>query len=132
MEIAKWFSLDTSKCFTGKWKLKINQHCLYDIFTSYCGKDKFEVKELMWAEIKNNWQWFNCASSVCLGMKSTDMDTWFKKQRYKNAEPDELSLYALSILFRCHTIVYNLYHSWKTISTKPEMSPSVIEETCET
>ena len=92
LEIAKWFMLDTSKCFTGKRKLKINQHCMYDIFVSYCGKDRFEVKKLMQAEIKCNWQWFNCASSVCLGMKSTDMVLWFKKQCFKNAEPDELCL----------------------------------------
>ena len=132
MEISRWFSLDTSKCFTGKGKLKINPHCLYDIFASYCGKDKFEVKDLMQSEIQNNWKWYNRVSSVCLAMKSTDMDMWFKKQCFKNAEPDELSLYALSILFRCHTIVYNMYHPWRTLSMKPGISSSVIKETCET
>ena len=132
LEIAKWFTLDTSKCFTAKWKLKINKLCLYDIFASYCGKDQFEVKELMRAEITQNWQWFNHASCVCLAMKYTDLVSWFKKQKYKNAKPDELSLYALSILFRHHTIVYNMYHSWNTVSSKPGLAASVIEETCET
>ena len=132
LEIAKWFTLDTSKCFTGKWKLKINKLCLYDIFASYCDKDQFEVKELMRTEITQNWQWFNCASSVCLAMKNTDLVSWFKKQKYKNAEPDELSLYALSILFRWHSIVYNMYHTWNTVSSKPGLAASVIEETCET
>ena len=83
LEIAQWFDPDTLKCFLGTRKLKLNPLCIYDIFASYCNKDKFEVKELMRSEIVNHWNWFNHASNMCLSMKDTDFSSWFKKQKYK-------------------------------------------------
>ena len=80
LDIAEWLDLDTSKCFMGKKKLKLNPFCIYDIFAGYCNKDKFEVKELMRSEIVNNWNWFARASNVCLSMKDTDFSTWFKNK----------------------------------------------------
>ena len=59
MEISNWLDLDMSKCFTEKKKLKFNPLCIYDIFASYCSKDKFEVKEFMRKEIVEWWSWFN-------------------------------------------------------------------------
>ena len=47
LEIANWLDLDTSKCFMGTKKLKLNPLCIYEIFGSYSNMDKFEVKERM-------------------------------------------------------------------------------------
>ena len=132
LDIAQWFDLDTSKCFMGTRKLKLNPLCIYDIFAGYCNKDKFEVKDLMRSEIVNNWNWFSLASNVCLSMKDTDFSSWFKKQIYKKAIPDELTVYALSVLFRRHTIIYNLYRPWHTVALKPGISTNVLDETYET
>ena len=132
LEIANWLNLDTSKCFMGTKKLKLNPLCIYAIFGSYSNMDKFEVKERMRTEIVNNWNWFSRASHMCLGMKGMDFSTWFKKQRFKKAIPDELTVYALSVLFRRHTIVYNLYHPWRTVALKPGISINILDETCET
>ena len=41
-------------------------------------------------------------------------------------------MYALSVLFRRHTIIYNLYHPWCTVALKPGISTDVLDETCET
>ena len=132
MDISQWFDLDTSKCFTGTHKLKFNHLCIYDIFASYCAKDKFVIKELMRDEIVNHWDWFKRASHVCLAMKDMTFETWFKKQKYKNAIPDELTVYALSLLFRRHTIIYNQFHPWCTVALKPGLNINIIDETCET
>ena len=55
-----------------------------------------------------------------------------QKQKYKNAVLDELTVYALSVLFRRHTIIYNLYHPWCTVALKPGININVLDETCET
>ena len=87
MEISQWYDLDTSKCFVGVKKFKFNPHCIYDIFASYCELDKFVVKELIRAEIKNNWHWYDVASTVCLGWKSKKLKEWFEKSRFKKTPP---------------------------------------------
>ena len=83
-------------------------------------------------EIIAHWDWFKHASHVCLAMGDSNFESWFKKQKYKNAVPDELTVYALSILFRRHTIIYNLFHPWHTVALKPGLSINVIDKTCET
>ena len=83
LDIANWLDLDTSKCFMGTKKLKLNPLCIYDIFRSYCNMDKFAVKDRMRSEIVNNWNWFSHASNVCLSMKGMDFSSWFKKQIQK-------------------------------------------------
>ena len=132
LEIWNLFDLDTSKCFIGAKKVKFNIHCLYDIFGSYCNKSKWEIKDLMRKEIENNWHWFDRATSVCLSWKDTNFNNWFKKQKFKNAVPDEVTLYALNVLLCHHTVVYNMFHPWRTISYKPGLSANVMDEACET
>ena len=83
LDIAQWFDLDTSKCFMGMRKLKLNPLCIYDIFAGYCNKDKFEVKDLMRSEIVNHWNWFSCASNMCLSIKDTDFSSWFDNKNIK-------------------------------------------------
>ena len=36
------------------------------------------------------------------------------------------------MLFRRHTIIYNLYHPWHTVALKPGININVLDETCET
>ena len=65
-------------------------------------------------------------------LENTDVSTWLKKQKYKNNAPDEMCIYALSIIFRRHTIIYTTYQPWCTVDIKPGMWPEVVEEACET
>ena len=55
-----------------------------------------------------------------------------KSKDRKNAAPDEVSLYALSVLLHCHTVVYNSFHPWHTISYKPGLTADIMDEACET
>ena len=132
LEFSKWYKLDTTKCFTGKKKFKINVHCIYDIFSSYCDLDKFAIKDLIRSEIKDNWQWYDQASTVCLGWKNVEFKKWFKKSRFKKTPPDEFMLYAACAVFRRHALVYTHYQPWCTVDIKPGMSSNKIEEVCET
>ena len=132
MELASLFELDTSKCFMGKKKLKFNKYCIYDIFSSYCGLDRFVLKDMVNKEIKDNLMWYTKVSNMCLGWKDTDLTTWLKKQGYKCTVPDELGLYALSVIFHRHTIAYTAFQPWCTVDMKPGLSSQKVLEACET
>ena len=131
MDISQWFELDTSRCFVGVKKSKINIHCVYDIFGGYCNMDKFQVKELVTNKVSSNLTWYDRAARVFLSWKNTDIHKWLKKQKYKNTCADELCLYALCIIFRRHCIVYTMYQPWCTVDVKPGMRAEVVEEACE-
>ena len=132
LEISQWYELDTTHCFLGKKKLKLNTHCVYNIFAGYCELDKFQLKEKVTAEVAENKEWYDRLGRVYFGWKDIDLNQWLKKQKYKNNSPDELCIYALSVLFRRHTIIYTTYQPWCTINIKPGMRPEIVEEACET
>ena len=79
MDLFTLFKLDTSKCFTGKKKLKFNKYCICDIFALYSGLDKFELKDMVNKEIRDNLIWYTKVSNMCLGWKNIDITTWLKK-----------------------------------------------------
>ena len=132
LDISKWYELDTTHCFIGKKKPKFNTHCVYDIFAGYCDLDKFQLKEKVTAEVTENTEWYDRLGRVFFGWKDNDLKSWLKKQKYKNNTPDELCIYALSVIFRRHTIIYTTYQPWCTVDIKPGMCPEFVEEACET
>ena len=132
LELATLFELDTTKCFTGKKKVKFNKYCIYDIFTSYCGLDRFVLKDMVNKEIRDNMAWYTKVSHMCLGWKDTNLQSWLKKQAYKCTMPDDLCVYALSVIFRHHTIAYTVFQPWCTIDMKPGFSLQKVLEACET
>ena len=132
LEISQWYELDTTHCFLGKKKLKLNPHCVYDIFASCCDLDKFQLKDKVTAEVSENKDWYDRLGRVYFCWKDIDLNQWLKKQKYKNNSPDELCIYALSVLFRRHTIIYTTFQPWCTISIRPGMHPEIVEEACET
>ena len=132
LEISQWYELDTTHCFLGKKKPKFNTHCIYNIFAGYCDLDKFQLKEKVTAEVAENKEWYDRLCRVYFSWKDIDLNQWLKKQKYKNNSPDELCIYALSVLFRRHTIIYTTYQPWCTIDIKPGMRPETVEEACET
>ena len=99
LDIAKWYDLDTTHCFVGKKKPKFNKHCVYDIFAGYCNLSKFELKDKVTEEVSENTVWYNRLGRMYFGWKNTDVSTWLKKQKYKNNAPDEMCIYALSVIF---------------------------------
>ena len=132
LDIAKWYDLDTTHCFVGKKKPKFNKHCVYDIFAGYCNLSKFELKDKVTQEVSENTVWYDRLGRVYFGWKNTDVSTWLKKQKFKNNAPDEMCIYALSVIFCWHTIIYTTYQPWCTVDIKPGMWPEIVEEACET
>ena len=131
-KLGQMFYLDTMHCVTGKRKKKYNSFNLYTIFGAYVNKSPQKVKELMLNEIWTNKHWYLLAGQVVYGMKSMNFDQWFKLMKPKKAHADELCIYALSVLFRRHTVVNSSLRPWMTLKLKQGMTSETLFELCET
>ena len=106
-ELGQMYTLDISTCVIGKRKKKYNPMNLYDILVSYTNKTGSEIKDLVFQEISGNKHWYRQAGHVSLGMRGITFNDWLKQLQYKKTSGDELCVYALSTLFRRHSIIHN-------------------------
>ena len=117
LEVSNITQLSTLHCIkeTGKQKHKsINVMNLYDIFGCYSLDDPNVVKNNVIQDREKNIQWYSNAGHICLTMKGLNIKTWLNKMKKPRTAADELMLYALSILYRRHTIVYTMWQPWTT------------------
>ena len=128
----KMFYLDTTYCVTGKRKKKYNSLNIYAIFGAYVNKTPEKVKELMLDEISSNRHWYIKAGTVTVGMRNMNFDQWFKSIKPKKAHGDELCVYALSMLFRRHTVIHSSLRPWTTVKLKTGMTSGMLLKLCET
>ena len=119
-------------CVIGKHKKKYNPMNLYDIFASYTNKTGSEIKDLVLQEITENKHWYRKAGHISLGMRGVTFNNWLKQLRYKKTAGDELCVYALSTLFRRHSIIHNAIHPWFTLKRTGGMTFNIICKISET
>ena len=129
-EISQQFYLDTVHCVTKRKCFNIM--CMFDTFGEYCGMTGKEVKQKLIEELDSNVTWYTMASAACLGMHGIPFIDWLKKLKRLRTWPNELTLYALCIMFRRNALVYNSGHIWTTLEVKPGLPVSIIQEMCET
>ena len=91
------YYLDMTHCVTRS--KRFNCKCLYDTFADYCMLDGKEVKKALVSELKSNEVWYERAASACLGMRGVTFKNWLAKLERPRTWPNELVLYALSVLF---------------------------------
>ena len=137
LEVLNIMQLSTLHCIkeTGKQKHKsINIMNLYDIFGCYSLDDPNVVKKNVIQDIDKNIGWYSNAGHICLTMKSLNIITWLTKMKKPRTPADELMLYALSILYRRHTIVYTKWQPWTTLKLELNntLSTSEMHELCDT
>ena len=127
-ELAIQYYLDTSHCVL-KSK-KFNCKCLYDMFSEYCDWKSTQVKKELLSEIKTNRQWYQKASTVCLGMRDMTYNEWLKHISKARTPADELALYGLCVLFRRNVIVFTQNKIWTSMEITPGITQSICQEMC--
>ena len=107
---------------------------LYDIFGCYSLDDPNVVKNNVIQEIEKNIQWYSNTGHICLTMKGLNIKTWLNKMKKPRTAADELMLYALSILYHRHIIVYTKLQPWTTLKLgiNNTLSTSEMHELCDT
>ena len=135
LEVSNITQLSKLHCVkeTGKQKCKsINIMNLYDVFGCYSLDDLNIVKNNVIQEIEKNIQWYSNTGHIC--MKGLNIKTWLNKMKKPRTAADELMLYALSILYHRHTIVYTKWQPWTILKLgiNNTLSTSEMHELCDT
>ena len=128
-ELSRQFYLDTIHCVTKRKRFIM---CMYDTFGEYCGISGKEVKQKLIDELDSSVTWYTMASAACLGMRGIPFTDWLKKLKHPRTWPNELTLYALCILFHRNALVFNSGRIWTTLEVSPRLSVNIIQEMCET
>ena len=124
------YYLDMTHCVTRS--KRFNCKCLYDTFANYCMLDGKEVKKALVSELKSKEVWYERAGSACLGMRGVTFKNWLAKLERLRTWPNELVLYALSVLFQRNAIVFSCGRVWTTLEDLPDMDLGVVQEMCKT
>ena len=131
-DLAKDYWLDTSKCISGRKQNKINNQNIYDVFGDYSNHSSDEVCKFAIKEVTDNQAWYRSRCTVALSMKFTTIEDWLKEQKKHSSPGDEISLFALSVIYRRHTIVFMKSQPWCTVEISGTETATDIINTCET
>ena len=68
---------------------------------------------------------------LMLQMHKTTLSEWLNVMRDQNTLADELAIFALSWLYRCHSVVYTKTKTWSTIGNSTPMSEKDVYMQCD-
>ena len=146
-ELYREYWLDTRNCVREigrKNKRRIyNPMNLYDIFGSYSRDMETEVKRHMMEEIRENVGWYSDTCQIVLNMNYSHlkngncnltrvMENWMIEHNKKNTFGDIIALFALSVTYRRHTLVYTRNRPFCTLRNTQRLSMKEIREKCDT
>ena len=118
---SKWvnyFTLDTALTFRNG---KVNSDHVYEYFGQFNGVSANTVRKNLLAYVSGNLEFVTRRSTVCLSMRSIDVDTWI--DNINNGKPcDELALLTLSAMYHRHSLVVTKNKTWCSIESPKPMS----------
>ena len=118
---SKWvnyFALDTVLTFRNG---KVNSDHVYEYFGSFNGVSAKTVRKNLLAYVSGNIDFVTKRSTVCLSMRSMDMNTWI--DNINDGKPcDELALLTLSAMYHRHSLVVTKNKTWCTIESPTPLS----------
>ena len=113
-----YFTLDTALMFHNG---KVNKDHVYKYFGSFNGASAKTVRKNLLAYVSGNMDFVTKCSTVCLSMRSMDLDTWI--ENINDGKPcDELALLTLSAMYHCHSLVVTKSKTWCTIESSTPMN----------
>ena len=111
--ISQEYTVDTSLLYpSGR---RVNTYHVYDMFGKVAGMDAKEVKQCMLDEIESRFSWYQAKSNVVLSIMETTLEDWIRQHRHRRLRADEICLFALSVLFGRHTVVFTATKPWCTL-----------------
>ena len=122
------YVLDTRICFNGN---KINPNHVFEIFGEFSGSDHEAVKLNMLNKIACNFNWYRDRAEVFLQFKGQTLKGWLEHMYRKGRRCDELGIYALSVLYDRHTVVFGRGQPWCTIRPTGDPAESDFAKSCD-
>ena len=106
-----------------------NPDAVFKVFSEYSDYEASEVRVEMLAIVSNKFIYFHDVS--WLNMKMHKQTKWMSDMTDRNTPDDELAVFALSRLYKRHSVIYTKNHTWSTISTSKPLSEKDVYLACD-
>ena len=113
MNFAEDYDVDTS--FLYPKGRHMNTYHVYEQFGRLAGMDGTEVKKCMLHEAESQKKYYQARGNVVLSLMQMTIEDWIAMHRHKRARADELCIFALSVLFNRHTVIFTSTRPWCTM-----------------
>ena len=94
---------------------RTNNYHVYDMFGRLAGMDGVETKKCMIREIESQRKFYQAKGNVVLSMLRLTIEDWIAMYKHKRIRADELCIFALSVLFNRHTVIFTASKPWSTL-----------------
>ena len=120
--------VDTWHCFD---KDGVKEDMLFELFGNFSDDNSITVRANMISEVKNNLEWYECATFILSIMKQSSMETWLNIMKYEGIKGDEISLHALSRIYQCHIVVYTKSQPWTMVKLNDNIMENMLCDICD-
>ena len=104
---------------------------VFEAFGSYSDHEVDEVREEMLSSISNDFNYYQTVSWLILQLCKTTLSEWCNIMHAVTTPADELPIFALSRLYRRHSVVYTKDKTWNTIGTSTPMNEKDVYQQCD-
>ena len=85
------------------------------MFGRLAGMDGIETKKCMLQEIEARQSFYQARGNVVLSMLRLTIEDWIAMHKHKRMRADELCVFALSVLFDRHIVIFTASKPWTTL-----------------
>ena len=101
------------------------------MFRTFSNENAADVRAGMIAVIRLDLDYYTSVGHVILGFKNINIHQWMDEMAKPNVAADELAIFALSKLYRKHTVIYNKARPWSTLDPPYHMTESELHDNCQ-
>ena len=114
-----------------KGRKKRDPNCVFEAFGLFSDHDAYVVREEMLSAISSKFNYYQTVSWLILQLNKTTLSEWCHVMCCVTTPADELAIFALSRLYRRHSVVYTKDKTWSTIGTSTPMSEKEVYQECD-
>ena len=128
--MTNWLDLPTSDQHK-KGRKRCDPDTVFRVFGDFCDYEPSDVRAEMLTFITNDFNYFRDVSWLNLNMHKKSLSQWIDSMRNQNTPADELAIFALSRMYRRHSVVYSKNRTWCTIGTSKPLSEKDVYLSCD-
>ena len=114
-----------------KGRKKCDPNSIFEAFGSYSDHKPIEVREEMLSAISIEFNYYQTVSWLILQLRKLTLSKWCNNMRAIDTPGDKLAIFALSKLYKRHSVVYTKDKTWSTIGTSTLMSEKDVYQQCD-
>ena len=125
-----WLDLPTDDKHK-KGRKRCDLDTVFRVFGDFCDHEPSEVRAEMLSYISEDFNYFRDVSWLNLNMHKKRLRQWMDDMRDQNTPADELAIFALSQLYKRHSVIYTKNRTWCTIGTSKPLSERDVYLSCD-